>query len=422
MNPLHHAPDSVPGSPATPAGQDGPPTVDALLAAADRLAAQLAETSAGRDANRELPVAVFAQIRRLRLGALRVPVAYGGAGGTWHDVARLFLRLAAGDANIAQAFLSHFVAVERIRLMGSEAQRQAYLPQAAAGLLFGAATAERGGQYRGELATRLTRHGEQYRLNGTKQYCTGAWYADLLKIRCIDGDGAMISALVPADRPGIVRLDDWDGMGQRCTASGTTELRDVAVFAGEILPMEAWKTQRHHGGASAQIIHCAIDAGIALAALDDAVAWARRGVRPVKESGVQQAADDPYILHALGRMSARARAAEAIVLSAADLLETAAALRFGAAGESSLAACEAAAGHASLAVAEAKIWSTTVSLEVAQMLFDIGGASTTLRTHNFDRHWRNARTHTTHDPIAYKYRALGDFYVNGTLPPLTFSY
>lgn len=395
------------------------PDVGELLAATQALATRLHTLSAARDAERNLPFDIFAEIRQLRLGALRVPTAAGGAGGSWGDVVQQYITLARGDAGIAQAFLGHVVFVERLRLMGTTAQQDTYLPLAAEGYLFSGAAAERGGQFRGEIRTQLTIEDDHFRLNGMKHYSTGALFGDWLKIRCLDTDDQLVSAIVPANRPGIIRHDDWNGMGQRCTASGTTELHNVWVNKDDVLMMEPWRTQRHHTGTTAQIIHCAIDTGIALAALDDALEFAQQHVRPIKESGVSKSSEDPYLLHTIGEMSAYCRVAQAIVLTAATALEKAAAARFN--GQPTTL-CEQLAGESSLAVAEAKAISTRVSLAVSQWLFDIGGASATLRTHNFDRHWRNARTHTTHDPLAYKYRTLGEYYVNGELPPLTFSY
>lgn len=393
------------------------PTPHQLLARAEQLGQRLAAHAAERDRERQLPFAVFDEIRALRLGTLHIPAGFGGAGGDWRDVAQLFISLARGDSNVAQALLSHFVFIERLRLMGSPAQHERFLPLPAEGLLFGGAAAERGGPFRGALATQLVRDGHQYRLTGTKHYCTGALFADVLKVRALDAQGQMVAALVPANREGVTRLDDWDGLGQRCTASGTTTFENVVVLPDEVLPMAHWQTERHHTGASAQIIHCAIDAGIALAALDDALAWARRGIRPVKESGVQRAQDDPFVLHTLGSMATQAYAAQALTLQAGTQLAEAARARFEGAGDARERAL-----HASLAVAAAKAVTTQACLAVAQALFDVGGASTTLARHNHDRHWRNARTHTTHDPVAYKYRALGDYYANDREPPLTFSY
>jgi alkylation response protein AidB-like acyl-CoA dehydrogenase len=72
---------------------------------------------------------------------------------------------------------------------------------------------------------------------------------------------------------------------------------------------------------------------------------------------------------------------------------------------------------ASVAVAEAKIASTEAALLVASKLIELAGSSATLAKHGLDRHWRNARTHTVHDPIRWKYRAVGDYWLNGVNPP-----
>ncbi len=392
-------------------------TPQTLLERAEGLADELAAESAARDAQRLLPVDAFARIRALRLGLLRLPMEWGGAGGGVTDMARLAIALARGDSNVAQAFLGHFVVLERVRLMGTPGQHAHYLALAGRGVLFGAAAAERGGGVRGELKTRLRRAGAHWVLDGVKHYSTGAWFADVLKIRALDEDGQMVAALVPADRAGVERIDDWDGMGQRCTASGTTVLREVRVEPQEVLAMQPWKGRRHHTGALAQIFHCAIEVGIGLAVLRDAVDWGRRGIRPVPESGVARAQDDPYVLHTIGEIAAQVHAARALVLEAAGRIDLAAQARFDGAGD-----IEALAVQASVATAQAKIVATQAALRAAQLLFDVGGAATTLRAHNYDRHWRNARTHTVHDPVAYKFKAVGNYFLNGEAPPLTFSY
>ncbi|VFR41839.1 Acyl-CoA dehydrogenase; probable dibenzothiophene desulfurization enzyme [plant metagenome] len=404
---------------AAPSDPDDAPQADALVLAAQALAEALASASAHRDAQRALPHAPFQRLRAERIGALRVPREHGGAGGSVVQMVDVALALARGDSNVAQAFLSHFVFLERLRLMGTPAQQARYLPQAARGTLFGAAAAERGGKTRGELATRLVRDGDHYRLDGLKHYSTGALFADVLKIRALDDEGRMVAAMIPADREGVTRIDDWDGMGQRCTASGTTRLARVRVEADEILLMQPWLAQRHHTGALAQIFHCAVDAGIAQAALRDAVDWGRRGLRAVKESGVARPQDDPYVLQTVGGIAAQAAAAEAMVRAAAARIDAAADARFGTASPEDI---ERLTVDASIATAQAKIISTRASLHAGQALFDVGGAATTLRGHNFDRHWRNARTHTTHDPLAYKFRTVGDYLLNDQAPPLTFSY
>ena len=78
----------------------------------------------------------------------------------------------------------------------------------------------------------------------------------------------------------------------------------------------------------------------------------------------------------------------------------------------------AAAERAQIAAAQAKVAIDRFAHETASRLFDAGGASATQAVYNLDRHWRNARTASTHNPTFAKATAIGDFYVNGKAPPL----
>ena len=73
--------------------------------------------------------------------------------------------------------------------------------------------------------------------------------------------------------------------------------------------------------------------------------------------------------------------------------------------------------HLTLAVAAVRASSTQVSVDVSARLFEVAGTRAALSVEGLDRHWRNARTHTLHDPAAWKVQHLGRFAVDGTLPP-----
>lgn len=390
-----------------------------LLENALLLGQQLAEESAEYDQLAQANFAAFERISQLRLGALRVPVEYGGAGGSITDLVRLVAALAKGDPSVAQAMLPHFVFVERTRLMATQVQCTRFLSQVAQGILVGGASAEIGGQYRGEMRTRLTRHGNAYRLSGEKHYSTGALMGQLLKVLALDDNDESVLVVIPADRQGVARYDDWDGMGQRGTLSGRTELHNITVEENEVIRVHRWQQQRHHTGSASQIIHCAIEVGIAQAALSDAAGWARNKVRAVKASGLPQGNRDPYLLHKVGEIAARTQGAEALVLLAAEQIDLVSNARFSTASAQEI---EQLAIDAAVITAEAKAIVTEAALFACQALFDVGGASMTLRKHRLDRHWRNARTHTSHDPVAWKYHAIGDFRVNGCPPPISYLY
>ncbi|MDR5823572.1 hypothetical protein [Caballeronia sp. LZ043] len=123
-------------------------------------------------------------------------------------------------------------------------------------------------------------------------------------------------------------------------------------------------------------------------------------------------ADDPQILQIAGRVRAHAWAAGATAAHAARAVERAAHAQARGAGDS----------LAVLAEAEIEVWqaqtvASQLVIDAAASVFDALGASATLRQAGLDRHWRNARTVASHNPRIYKDRIVGDFAVNGTLPP-----
>ncbi|MEO8559067.1 MAG: acyl-CoA dehydrogenase family protein [Rhodospirillales bacterium] len=386
-----------------------------LMAAAATLRTELVPGAAQRDLQRIIPYDHAQRLRALGIHTALVPRQYGGPQASYVEFASIMLQLGAGDPNLAQMLQPHFVLLDWLMLDATEAMRRRCYGAVINGAIIANAFAERETKTPGEFAAQLSKDGENYRLDGRKFYCTGSLIADQLYVMCKLPDGSHALAILPKDRAGVEVLDDWDGMGQRTTGSGTTMLTAVKVAAEEVMPVPHWGKERSHLGAASQLAHAAIDAGIALAALDDAIDYGRNKARPVAESGVDRASDDPYVLQAVGEMSVIARAAQALVLSAAAVLDevvAAAPSLTGAARDHNFA-------RSSIAVAEAKAAANDASMRVGEMLFRVAGASSTLRKYDLDRHWRNARTHTTHDPVAYKYKAIGEYLLNRKLPPIS---
>lgn len=417
-------PSTVPSSarPLPAATQADAPAdhAQALALAARTLGESFARGASARDAGRQLPHAEIRQLADSGILAARVPRAFGGAELSILELVRIVVLIAKGDPNIAQAVHPHTCGIEKVRLYGDAAQQAHFFGLIRQGAVITNASAERGGAFVGEIRTAIHRQeGGGWRLDGTKHYATGSLYASHLYVltnRVDAGQGAAGGrslVIVPRDRAGVEVLDDWDGMGQRTTASGTARFQAVAVHEAEHFALPDAGARRTHEGAFAQVLHAAIDTGIALAALEDAAWYGREKARPVPDAQVARASDDPYVQHAVGEMAVLAHGAEALVERAARILD-AASLRF-LAGEPG---SERELGEASVAVAEAKMAADNAAIQVSEMLYRVGGAGATVRGLNLDRHWRNARTHTTHDPVAYKAKAVGNYYLNGELPPI----
>ncbi|RWR27701.1 dehydrogenase [Sinirhodobacter populi] len=397
-----------------------------VIATAKAFSAELAAGAAERDRTDALPLAELERARELGLTAIRVPREYGGPLHSYRTTAEVLTQIAKGDSSVAQVLIPHLTTLERIRLSGSAAQKTRYIGAILHGAVISGATTERGKtRIRTDMSTTLVEKDGRLLINGTKYYSTGGLLADILRITAKDEAGRTISVILPRGRAGIEQLDDWRSMGQRGTSSGTTILCDVEVFEDEIVPFnEDERTRRNYQAAGSQLLHSSIDLGIALAILDDTAAYARDKARVLPDAGVASAAEDPYVLHMVGQIAARTHVAQAALYAAAEVLDRAHDLWHAewAAHGRKWDQVEEAMIAASITTAEAKTACNEAVLRSADLLFEVGGASATAQSLNLDRHWRNARTHTTHDATAYKFKVIGNYYVNGTPPPVTLYY
>ncbi|MGG5290628.1 SfnB family sulfur acquisition oxidoreductase [Pseudomonas shirazensis] len=379
------------------------------LAVADELAKHLRRDSALRDRERRLPHAELELFSRSGLWAISVPKAFGGAGVSYVTLAQVIARIAQADGSLGQIPQNHFYALEVLRVNGTPEQQQRLYAEVLAGRRFGNALAELGTKTAHDRTTRLSRDGDGYRINGRKFYSTGALYAQRIPTSVIDDDGIQRLAFVPADAPGLQVIDDWSGFGQRTTGSGSVVFDNVWVAAADVVAFQSAFERPTPVGPLAQILHAAIDTGIARAAFEDALHFVRTRSRPWVDSGHDKAVDDPLTLKSFGQLSIRLHASEALLERAGEFLDQAAAATPEIAAERVAAA--------SIAVAEARAISTEIALAASTTLFELAGSQATLAEHNLDRHWRNARVHTLHDPVRWKYHAIGNYYLNDINPP-----
>lgn len=384
-------------------------TVAELNARADRILPQIAAGAAQRERDRQLPYEAVAQIAQAGLFTVRIPKRFGGAGGSVKDVIALLIRIASADSNVAQALRPGFGFVEGLlasRAEGAEEERERWFARYLQGAVIGNAGWEVGGA-NGAISARIVRDGEHFRASGSKYYSTGSLYADWVSAVALDENDQPVSFILPRDRQGLELLDDFDAMGQRLTASGTTHLHDVQVLASEIRTRTVEEGKRTIVTPFLQVFLAAVQAGIARNALNDAVTFAKEHARPIKHSSATRSVDDPYVELSVGDVSARAFTAEAVVLHAADSIDRAWAADLDAV----------AVDQAAVDVAQAQYIAAESALKAAELVFDVGGASTTGRAHNLDRHWRNARTVANHNPRHWKAAAVGAWQLKGTPPP-----
>ncbi|MFF8881193.1 SfnB family sulfur acquisition oxidoreductase [Streptomyces flaveolus] len=377
------------------------------LKVATALAEDFRAGAAARDAERRLPRAELDRLSRSGLLAVTVPAEHGGADVSAATLAEIFRLLATADASIAQIPQSHFAYVNVVRRQGTAEQQAFFSAELLAGKRLGNAQSEAGTRHVQDFRTRLScRPDGSFLLNGVKDYCTGALFAHWIPVLALAEDDRLHVAYVPSDAPGVTVVDDWDGLGQRTTASGTVRLDDVLVPADRVLPHHLTFEGPQLHGAVAQLLHAAIDAGIAQGALDEAAGFVRTRSRPWFESGLETAAEDPLLIQRFGELAIRVRAAEALLREAARTVDTA---------RADLTDDTAAA--ASIAVAAAKVQAAQSAVEVANALFEVSGTRSALASLNLHRHWRDARTHTLHDPVRWKIQHIGRHVLTGTRPP-----
>jgi len=381
-------------------------THEQAVEAARGVAAVLAKDALERDRANAEPLAEAQLLRDAGLPALLLPTSVGGAGLGWATALRVVREIAVADGSIAQLLGYHYVNVANLWWVGG---LERWGPPSAAGQwLWGDAV----NPTDPDLA--LTRAGDGYRLDGRKSFATGVSSGDASVVSGRVGDGEHLLVVVPRDAPGLVPGGDWDNLGQRLSASGSVTFTDVEIGPDQVLGGlgEGAATPR------ASLVTPAIQAvfgtfylGIAQGALATAREYTRTTSRPWLLSDSPSAAADPYVLATYGRLVAATRAVEALADAVADHLD-----RADAAGD---ALTWDARGELAEHVAALKVVATDVALDVTNTVFEVTGARATSNAMGLDRFWRNVRTHTLHDPVAYKRREVGDHYLGGAYPPFT---
>ena len=408
----------VPGTEAPLPPGAGAVKVPAIRSAVEaiRTASQYAESIAGGVIERErsgtVPVAELAALDASGLLAITVPSVHGGPELGAPVLAEVIRVIAAVDPAIAQVPQAHFLFTDVLAVLGTAGQQERLFAQVLDGGRLAGAQAERGGQHAQDLKTRLYRDADGgLRLSGAKYYATGSHTARWLGVTALDEAGQLVLAFVRRDAPGVTLGTDWNVMGQRATVSGSAVFADVPADPALVVPYGAAFAVPQQLGARSQLVHAAIQVGIAGGALRDAGWFVREKARPFFEAAraglADTAARDPHTVHRYGELATRVSAAEALLARAAAVQQSV----------GLLPADAQAAAQGTLAVAQAKAFASEVAAEVTTEIFSLSGASAADERYDLSRHWRNARTHASHDPVSWKYHHVGNYLLNGVLPP-----
>jgi len=374
---------------------------------AEKLAADFAERSSIRDATREWPVRELDLYSQSGLWSLNVPKRFGGPELSYATIARVTEIISTGDSSIGQIAQNHIGVVAAIRTVSDEAQQKLLFAEVVKGTRFGNAFSEFGSKRAAEFETKFEDKGDYVVVTGKKFYSTGALLAHLVPIVAVDGEGRAWYAIADRGAEGLTVIDDWSSFGQRTTLSGTVILDHVKVPKSHLVPGFKGYDRPTADGAIFQIIQVAVDSGIAKAAIDETIKFVRTKSRPWIDSGKETAGEDPYTIQAIGALQLKLHAAEALTEKAGYAIDAAVA---GPTADN--------VAWAQVVTAEAKVLSSEVAIEATNKLFELAGTRSTLAEHNLDRHWRNARAHTLHDPVRWKYAILGDYFLNDKKPPL----
>lgn len=388
-------------------GSDETPQQRKWFDVADQVAGKLAQDAGERDAANQPPFAELDLLKGSGLLPLMVPKQFGGEGIDWLTAFEIVQRIARADNSIGQLVGYHYSLQSFIFADASdEIARRFAAESLEQQLLVGSSGTPQGDQLKAAKVD------GGYIFSGTKPFSTGSRVADRLTGRAVTADGQRIAAVVDTGCDGIIRHDDWDVLGSRLTATNTVEFRDVFVPDEWVLvaaPAQAAPEGRQSlFGPIAQLTFAVVYLASAEGAVEAARAYTQTSSRKWFHAAAEQPVDDPFIQNNYGEFVARLQALAAVVEHATMALqwawdqdrELAAADRAGVAEQ----------------VAAAKVNAHYIALDVTSRIYDVMGARSAANKYGFDRYWRDVRTHTLHDPVAYKLNELGRFYLNGTEP------
>ena len=381
------------------------------LQTAKLLAAEFALTAVERDERGGTPKAERDALRHSGLLALSIPTQYGGLGARWSETLVIVREFAKVDSSIAHVFGFHHLMLATVRLFSRPYQWQPWFEQTARKNWFW-------GNALNPLDTRtvVKDFGGWREFSGKKSFCSGASDSEMLIASAVDetAGGKLLIAAIPSGRSGINLHNDWNNIGQRQTDSGSASFERVRVEESELLldPGPLSTPFACLRPLIAQLTFTHMFLGIAEGAFEEARNYTLTETRAWHKSSAEDVRQDPYVLHHYGEFWVALEGIRLLVERAAELLDQAWA--------KGANLSESERGQLAIAIATAKVAATRQGLDLCSRLFEVTGARSTHASLRLDRHWRNLRAQTLHDPVDYKLHELGDWALNQSLPIPTF--
>jgi len=370
-------------------------------------AKEIAALAADEKQNDKIPYQQAEILSNYGLTAIYVPKALGGLGASIKTVTEVVRIISTADGGIGQILQIHNVMIRGVFNRPDNEFRQQLINDILQGKRFGNALAEVGGKNKFEHSTRVEKRADgKYILNGSKFYSTGSYLAEWISLTA-GSDNGPVGILLNRNTPGLTLVDDWFAFGQQHSVSGTVRFENIEIDESFIpKPGAAGGLMGRTGLTWPQILHAAIDTGIARGALEAAIHYLRNHSRPWVDAEVERATDEPHIIKRIGEYAIAVRGAEALLRYAADVFDQ----------HLQNPADEKLQDELILAVASARSQSDYASLFVSSDMFSLLGASSSLSKWNLNRFWSDARVHTTHDPIRWRIHHVGNYYLNGVPP------
>lgn len=379
------------------------------IAAAREAATRIAAISTDPATRRTVPHAQAAVLEASGVTAAAVPRELGGLGASIATTVEITRLISAADGGVGQLVQINNMMLRGLGRRTPGPLRDRIVADVLAGKRLGHGAAEVGGKHKFDLATRAERNSDgQWVVNGAKFYATGCYLADWIFASAKTDDG-QIGFVAHRDAPGLHLDDDWTSFGQRHSMSGGVRFDNLVLNDEAVTPPQAGQGAAAGGRTGltyAQILHAAIDAGIARGAFETATDYLRTKSNVWIDADVEKAAQEPMIVRRVGDYAIALRVAESLLRDAAELYDA-----YNAAGQPAELEDE-----LILTVATARAKSDHAAIFIGSDMFSLLGASSSYRKHNLDRFWADARVHTTHDPIRWRLHHIGDYHLNGVPP------